>query len=333
MGRRASGLVIAATLICCIGAISVVRAAVAEQYSKLRLEHDVFALPSSEQAAVMSLGYRAAIADLVYAHVLVSYGLHFEEKRKFEHLKQYLQLVMYFDPQFVQPYLYADALLTLQPVPPNQQDYADARELLLQGTRALPYEQRVWFVAGQFIGYVAPPHLQDREEKERWKLEGAQLLAKACELASESLTIPRHCIVAATRLNQAGQREALIQMLTRTLAVNDDEQVRELALGALRQWVGEAERERHVERTQSLTRLWHDDLPFISKDRLLLLGPTPTTALQCLGRGSPGDEADSAASEDDETCAGTWLAWARAFDRRQRARITAAGDDGSSGRQ
>ena len=47
-------------------------------------------------------------------------------------------------------------------------------------------------------------------------------LARACELASNNVNIPYGCIAVAAQLNKEGQREALILMLSRTLAVNDD---------------------------------------------------------------------------------------------------------------
>jgi hypothetical protein len=232
----------------------------------------------------------------------VSYGLHFQEKRRFEHVGDYLEVVMRLDPKFAQPYLFADTLLTLQPEPPRQQDYQRARELLVKGTEALPYHQELWLVAGQYIAYVAPPRLDNAAEREAWKLQGARILARACELATANRNIPYHCIAAAGLFNRAGQREALIQMLSRTLAVNDDEEIQKLALATLSSWVGEREREQYEARVRAFVERWRADLPFVSKERMLLLGPS-VKAYRCAGlpfRVNPADPED---------CATTWTDW------------------------
>src|SRR5690606_34068381 len=188
-------------------------------------------------------------------------------------------------PTLAEPYLYADTFLTLQPEPPRPEDYDKAREILLRGTRALPYHQELWFVAGQFIAYVAPPHLEDADAKQRWRVEGAKLLARACELASSNDRIPRHCIVAASILNQAGEREALIRMLERTIAVVDDEEVQTLARAARDKWA--AERDTAIVR-DAIDDAWRRQLPFVPLDRFNLLGPEVPT-LGCAGRPSQLD--------------------------------------------
>lgn len=265
---------------------------------------EVYPLPNPEQVLVLSLGYRAALADFIYAHVLVSYGLHFEERRRFEHVGRYLDTVTTLDPTFRQPYLFADTLLTVQPVEPQRGDYHQARRLLRRGTENLPYDQEVWFVAGQFLTYIAPPRLEDKEEKAEFRLEGAKLLARACELVTDNPNIPQHCLTAANLLHRAGEREAMMQMLSRTLAVVDDETVQQRALAALQKWGTEQELERFEARRRAFEDLWQADLPFVSKDRLLLLGP-PLRALQCVG--------DSAVLFDrlpvPTACATTWHEW------------------------
>jgi hypothetical protein len=254
----------------------------AAKFAALRETSDTYAAPPPEQAIVLSLGYRAALADLIYAHLLVSYGLHFQERRRFEHVGQYLDLVTALDPKFAQPYLYADTLLTLQPVAARQEDYVKAKDILLQGTRELPFHQRLWFTAGQYLAYLAPPHIEDEAEREQFRALGARLLSRACELVTDNTSIPYHCIAAAGLLNRSGEREALIQMLTRTLAVNDDEEIRQRALAALSRWVGEQQMELQQRRLQTFQRAWREDLPHISKEKLLLLGPKIDVAA-CVG--------------------------------------------------
>jgi hypothetical protein len=288
--------------------LALVRAPLAQAYGSVTEAEDGYALPGPEGTQLLSLGYRSAVADFIYAHVLVAYGMHFQQQRRFEHVGDYLDTLTTLDPAFAQPYLFADTLLTIQPKPSPEADYDRARELLLRGTRALPYHQELWLVAGQFIAYVAPPRLADPAKREAWKLEGAGLLARACELATQNRNIPYHCVAAATLLNRAGQREALITMLTRTLAVNDDEEIQKLALASLGSWVGERQREQYQARARAFAERWQADLPFVSKEQQLLLGPR-TDPNGCVGVSTTPQE-----SSPDDRCLTTWAMWSEAFD-------------------
>jgi hypothetical protein len=298
----------AAVLVASGFTLAQVRAPLAAAYAAESEGSESYALPGPEGTQLLSLGYRSAVADFIYAHVLVSYGMHFQQQRRFEHVGDYLDTLTTLDPEFAQPYLFADTLLTIQPTPAEEADYDKARELLLRGTRALPYNQELWLVAGQFIAYVAPARLADPAKREAWKLEGAGVLARACELATQNRNIPYHCVAAATLLNRAGQREALITMLTRTLAVNDDEEIQKLALASLGSWVGEREREQYQARARAFTDRWQTDLPFVSKEQQLLLGPR-TEPLRCVGVATP-----ARGNGADDPCVTTWAMWSEAFD-------------------
>lgn len=292
-----------AALVASVLLIGLVQPSLAKDFSKLRTNSDVYALPAPEQTVVLSLGYRSALADYIYAHLRVAHGLHFEEKRRFEHVKDYLDVITTLDPKFAEPYLYADTFITVQPVPARFEDYEAARQVLLKGTRELPFNQQVWFVAGQFIAYIAPPNFNDEKLKQSWRLEGAKLLARACELATDNLNIPYQCLAAASLLNKAGEREALIQMLTRTLAVSDDEELQQQVLAVLGEWVGEQNRDREQQKLQAFQSAWAKDLRFVPKERLLLLGPG-FDATSCAGR-----EPQVVPSKE---CATSWRDWSRA---------------------
>src|SRR5262245_10093935 len=107
-------------------AIASVRPSLAARYHQLRVTGDVYPFGSPEQVVVESLGYRAALADAIFAHVRVSYGLHFQEHRRFEFVGDYLDTVTTLDPTFRDPYRYADTLLVLSPEAPRPADYERA---------------------------------------------------------------------------------------------------------------------------------------------------------------------------------------------------------------
>jgi hypothetical protein len=276
----------------------VARERLSELSRDVREQNDVYELPSPEQTVVLSLGYRAALADLIYGHVLVSYGLHFQDKRLFEFVGSYLDTINALDPKFREPYLFADTLLTLQPQVPPQAYYEKAREILLRGTRELPYDALLHSSAGQYLAYLISPRMDDPKRKQQWRMEGARLLMRACELQGQNTNVSHNCISAAGILNRAGEHQANIQFLQRFLVVNDDPEIRQQALSYLGKALKGRDQERFSLRSRACDQVWLDDLPHVNKDALLVIGPR-FDAGQC----------SYGAEQQRDRCRTAWRGW------------------------
>jgi hypothetical protein len=285
-----------------IAGIMLVRAPLYGQYRKAQTENDVYALPPPDQTYVASLGYRSALADLIFGHVLVSYGLHFQEQRRFEFVGDYLETITRLDPKFRDPYRFADTLLTLQPKAPTQDAYRRARRLQEQGLREFPYDQELWNTAGQFLAYLAPTYLTDQAEKDEFRRSGAQKLLRACELIGKNDGVPYHCITAATLLTEQGNREATRQFLERLASVSDDPKIQTLAQNYLRRINGAIDADRTAAKTARFNAAWRDDLAFVPLDGILALGPAFEPAA-CAGLGAPSAS---------QGCAASWRRWSAA---------------------
>jgi hypothetical protein len=139
--------------------------------------------------------------------------------------------------------------------------------------------------AGQFMAYLAAPQVAELagpEKAEQWKLDGARALARSCELIGHNENVPYHCITAAKLFDGAGQKEAAKRFLQRVLAANDNEDVRQLALNYLSRSLGN-QRDPEVQTSFSdLERARKADLPFVAKNRYLLL-PPPFDPIACAG--------------------------------------------------
>ncbi len=233
---------------------------------------DSSALPSPALTRAMSLGYRAALADLLFAHVLVSYGQHVQEKRRFELAGFYLDVVTTLDPSFREPYRLADTLITLQAKPPSFDDYLIARRLLERGLAAFPSDSELWLIAGQFLAHLASNYVPP-DQRDAWRLDGARKLARSCELAGSGAESPRQCLTAASLFSRFGSADVARNFLERVVTITDDPNVQAAAGGYLFRAVGQAERDRVEERGRRLRAAWSADLTFVSKEALLLLGP------------------------------------------------------------
>jgi hypothetical protein len=284
-----------------IALIATVRTPLLERYQKATTDQQTSLLLSPEYSVVFSLGHREALADYLFGTMLVRYGLSFRDKQRDPAAYRYLDTITTLAPTFARPYLYADTMLTMLPTPPGAEDYLATRRLHERGMARLPYHQELALVAGQFAAYIAPGRLPEPYSKEM-KLKGLHDLSRACELASNNANIPHACIGVASQLSRSGQREAVIRMLSRTLAVNDDPQIREIALGNLQRQLGERQKDRYAERLHALEGIWKAQMPQVSRNMLSLLGPGPNV-WKCAGK-------SASASAGCET---TWLDWAQAF--------------------
>lgn len=278
--------------------ISAVRGPLIERYSVRSPKEEVSLLLTPEYTVLLSLGHREALADYLFGTALVKYGISFQDKAPFTAAYRYLDTITTLAPKYPRPYLYADALLTLLPRNPEPTDYVNARRIQERGMQALPYHTELWSVAGQFAAYLAAPHLP-KEQSQEFKLAGARALTRACELASNNAAIPYHCLTAAALLNKAGHREAMIEMVSRTLAVNDDPEIRQRALAYLQYATSERDKEIQERRLERFAKRWKSDLPQVSRAMISLLGPAPDV-WECAGpeaAGRPG-------------CETTWLEFA-----------------------
>ena len=278
-------------------AIGHFREALLARTAKLRAQTDVYDLPSPEQVVVASLGYRSALADFLFAHVLVWQGIHFHEHRRLEFAADYLDTVAALDPPFRETYYFGDTLITMQSGGPRHEDYVRARRLLEKGLAERPGDTELWLSTGQYLAYVAAPWLDDPKEQAEWRLAGARVMARACELVGANENIPFQCITAAGLFNKAGEREASIQFYERMLAVSDNEELRERVLAYLHGLRGERSAEQGRERSERLRSAWKADLPFVSLTTELVLGP-PSDSAACAGLGAKRT-----------ACATTWAAW------------------------
>jgi hypothetical protein len=293
--RQRSAIATAALLLAAIVGIQVLRSRLTMIANHAGTARDVYALPSPEQVTALSLGHRAALADLLFANVLVTAGIHMQEKRPFEFVDRYLDTINALDPTFRDPYQYADTLMIVQAVPVGERAYFRARDVLRRGLKTFPFDTELWESAGQFLAYLAPNHLQNPSDQEAFRLEGARDLARSCELISGNANVPYHCIGAARLLNAAGERTAAAQFLRRVLAVNDDPEIRRAAFAYLNNALSASESEAAVKYREAFQRTWRADFPFVTRSAELILAP-PNKSAQCAGT----------AASHDEQCASSW---------------------------
>jgi tetratricopeptide (TPR) repeat protein len=255
---------------------------------KVKQRDDVFLLPPPAELRAMTLGYRAATTDLLWAKLVYEYGLHWQERRAFPDVTRYFDGILALEPDFPTLYAFVDTIMVFNATPGTEEDARTARRYLERGTRERPYDPEVWLRYGQFVAFLAPSFLKDDRDIEAWRKDGALALARAVELGADA----DRSLSATTILSAAGERKAAIDHLQRAYAMTDDPETRRQILYKLQRLQASQDSEQAV---SVVEREWRSRWLFLSRGTTLLLGPARDPAA-CAGP----------ASYDRPGCARDW---------------------------
>lgn len=271
---------------------------VAPAYGELSQNSAIYAMPSRPQLLVMSLGYRSALADVIFGNTLVSAGIHFSEHRVFHHLDAYLEGILALDAKYRDVYAYADTLLNLSTVELPKENLRIARDIMERGLTEFPLDADLWMNTGLFVAYMAPQRLAGfaGEDVQEWRAAGARMLSQACAIWPSGRAAPSVCVTSASLLQKTGETEAAIAALQRMLVISDEPKFRADVMTRLERLSGEKLARRRQLAVEALSKRHVADLPAADRLRYQLLTP-PRQSRDCIGRRSP---------VSGEHCATSW---------------------------
>jgi len=188
VSRVRDGGVVALLVAAAIGLVGNVRASLAETHKRVKDTGNVYLLPPPSQVKALSLGYDAAVADMLWAHTLVAQGIHLQERRRFTNITRLYDAINELDPTWRTPYRLADALITLQSAAIGFEEVSATRRILERGIQNRPLDAELWLNLGQFVAFIAPSsYLDDHPELiPTWRDEGLRYLERAAELGAQS---------------------------------------------------------------------------------------------------------------------------------------------------
>jgi hypothetical protein len=263
--------------------------ALAKTVHDVKENDDVVAFPPPAELHVAVLGWDAAVVDLLWAKLLVEYGLHFSEHREFTQIPRYVDAILELDPKYEPLYKFVDTMLAYRPLQGTESDVRLARAYLERGTRERSEDASVWLTYGQFIAFIAPSFLKSADEISAWRRDGAEALAHAAELGADQ----EQALIAASMLSRSGSTREAIRYLERAYAFTEHPAMREIhdaigkRLGALS---AESRRDAADAVMQAIDARQAVELPAISRARYLLLGPVIDPA-RCAGPAAVADRA------------------------------------------
>jgi hypothetical protein len=290
--RLATALVFLAVLL-----VALVRKPLYDAHRRVKETSDLYALPPAPELRALTLGYRSAVADILWAHVLVSQGLHMEQKRRYESVTRLLEAITELEPTYREPYLFTDTLVTFQIGVTPPEEVRAARALMEKGVKNRPLDGDLWLTLGEFVAFIAPEtYLRDPAEQAAWRVDGAHMLARAAELGGDQAAW--QTIGGAAILTRSGERDAAIRFLKRALAVADDPELKDALQAHLVNLVGEQRDEAFRRVDAGVLAARHAELPQVSRPMYMLLGP-PRDPAACAGPERAREPA----------CAASWREW------------------------
>lgn len=270
-------LLVLATLGAIVG-LDRLRTTLTARVYKIRETEDVYALPPPEYVRVASLGYRDAVASVLWASTLYQYGDHVSHNQRFEYPTQYVETILTLDPSFRPAYKFLSTLTTMQVAAPSRAQLEEARRLLQNGVRELPSDADVWGAYASFMMFEGAQFL-DEGEKHRWRVEGAKAAQRAVELG---YFMDNLSITGAIFLERAGERDLAIAQLERAYAVAPNDATRERIAAKLRKLRAQDVVARVEQLQRAMIGLWLGRFPWLSESLLVAIGP-PREVAACAG--------------------------------------------------
>ncbi len=254
---------------------------------------DVWVLPPPDDLRAAVLGYTAAATDLLWAKLLVEYGIHMAEHHPFADLNLYIDAIIALEPDYAPLYRYLDTMLVYRPGHGTEQDARAARRYLERGLAERPLDNKVWLQYGQFVAFLAPSFLSSDADKEQWRRDGSEALMRAVELGADA----DRSLAAAAMLKRWGKGDAARRYLSQVFALADDEKTRAEIADQLRA-LNEGDEQDTAQRTiYAIESQWRREMPFVPRGEFLLLGPV-TDRAACAGLSRSGDAPCSRAWDD-----------------------------------
>jgi tetratricopeptide (TPR) repeat protein len=191
-------------------------------------------LPPSPVLRVVSLGHREALADLIWLRALVYYGDEIRNRGEFAQVFDLVEAIVSLDPEFRAAYLWAATAALYHTRGSTVDDARRAVRVLERAVSKWPEDGELAWELGATLSYELVPLLEDGEEKERARLQGAEHLSAAARLGAGPDWL---VFTNATALRRLGRTEQAIRHLEEMYAVVRDPEIRlqiEREIGALR---------------------------------------------------------------------------------------------------
>ena len=209
---------------------------VSERRKEFPRDEDVLYLPPAQHLGPMSLGYREALADLIWIRAVIFAGDRVGSTN-YAWIMQYLEAIDSLAPNFRQPYAWGGVAFIYSGTDIDRGMVDRAVALYRRGLEHFPEDHELLFALGMLLTrdvQTVPGYSQT--EREAAMDEGAALIRRAAAFGAPPLVRE----LAATLISVGGADQLAIQFLESQLMQTEDEGHRRLLRRKLEQAIGEA---------------------------------------------------------------------------------------------
>lgn len=199
-------------------------------------DQDLLYLPPAQHLGPMSLGYREALADLIWIRAVIFAGDRFGATNH-SWIMEYLEAIHSLSPQFRRPYAWGGVAFIYSGESIDRAMVDRAIALYARGLERFPEDHELLFAAGMLLTRdVQSVAGYSEAERSAAKTEGVALIRKAAAFGAPPLVRE----LAATLVSEGGADQLAIQFLENQLLQAEDEGLRRLLRRKLEAAVGEA---------------------------------------------------------------------------------------------
>ena len=232
-----------------------------DQYLRTQTYEDIYYLPPPHWLEVMSLGYRRALADLIWLRALIYFGDEFVNRGEVRHVFNYGDSMLTLDPDFKRVYRWVGVAGVYTPKGSPREFIERSVDVLRRGVERFPNDGQLAWDAGATIAYELLPQIpKDDPERERLKAESNEHMMAAARLGAGPDWL---VITNATTLRKLGEKDRELRHLEEMYALVRDPNVKaqiEIRLSQLRD---EAYAEAFREANQEFERRREEDFPYM----------------------------------------------------------------------
>lgn len=248
------------------------RARALRYYVDTQSYQDVYYLPPKDSLVLGSLGYRHALADLIWMKTLIYYGEELANRGDVKNLYRYGDAMIALDPDFKRVYRWVASSAIYRTGNVSADDARAAIRYLEAANRRFPDDGELAWDLGANYAFELAPMLEGDQEREAARRKGLEFLEAA---SLRGAGPPWLVLQTANQLQGLGRVEQAIRHLEDVYATTMDPHVKaqiEKRLTAMRSAAyAEALRRTNEELEHARQR----DFPYLDTSLYLQVGPRP----------------------------------------------------------
>jgi hypothetical protein len=254
-------LVAILALLAAVAGVGSLRSRSMDHYLDTQTYEDIYYLPPPEWLEVMSLGYRRALADLIWLRALIYFGDEFIHEGAVKHVHNYGESMLKLDPDFRRVYRWIGVAGVYTPKGSPPEFIERAVEVLRRGVERFPNDGELAWDTGATIVYELLPNMpKDDPDRQRLEAEGNEHLLAAARLGAGPDWL---VITNATSLRRLGEKERELRHLEEMYALVRDPAVKAEIEARLSQLRDEAYAEAFRRANQEFEERRERDFPYL----------------------------------------------------------------------